>query len=192
MVRRPRKAVQNRRGQYIDRLDFRRRDGSERAAGLVWALGFEPDELQAEVARGTREPSAGRDRGWVGQRRDPPRLRDVLMQDFQPLYIQLRGKNAHSGRIAAGSRQAGREPTADHVIGHADDWNGLGRALRRPDGGVTERNNEIGLLCDESRERAQAHDHCVPLPRRIGSECCVPLPNRLFSCSARRARRMSR
>jgi hypothetical protein len=121
----------------------------ERAAGLVWALGLEPDELHAEVAGGTREPGARRNRAWVGQRRNPPRLWDVLMQDFQSLYVQLRGKNAHSGRIAAGSRQAGRKPTADHVIGHADDRNGLGRALHRSNGGVAERNNEVDLLCDE-------------------------------------------
>src|SRR4029077_8666276 len=35
------------------------------------------------------------------------RLRDDLVQDFEPFHVQLRGKNTHSRRVAARSRQAG-------------------------------------------------------------------------------------
>ena len=71
------------------------------------------------------------------------------MQDFEPFHVQLRGKNTHPSRVAARSRQAGRKPTAYHVIGHADDGDRLGRALRRSDGGVAEGDDEINVLRHE-------------------------------------------
>ena len=50
--------------------------------------------------------------------RDPPRLRDELEKNFEPLHVQLRGENTHPGGIAARSHQAGRKSTAHHVIGN--------------------------------------------------------------------------
>src|SRR6516225_2735563 len=71
------------------------------------------------------------------------------MQEFEPLYVQLRGKNAHPRRIAARPRQAGREAAAHHVISHRDDRDGRSRALRRANGGVAECDNEIDFLVDK-------------------------------------------
>jgi hypothetical protein len=71
------------------------------------------------------------------------------MQDFEPLYVQLRGKNTHPGRVAPRSCQTGREPAAHHVIGHGDDRDGRSRALRRASGGVAEGDNEIDVLRDK-------------------------------------------
>jgi hypothetical protein len=51
---------------------------------------------------------------------------------------QLGSENADPGRVAAGPRHASCEPTANHVIGHADDGNRLGRAMRSSDGRVPE------------------------------------------------------
>jgi hypothetical protein len=71
------------------------------------------------------------------------------MQDF----------DAHPGRIATRSRHAGREPAADHVVGHTDDGDGLCRTLRSSDRGIAEGDNEIDILCDKlagKRRRAVA------------------------------------
>src|SRR5262249_19989210 len=95
------------------------------------------------------ELGAGRDRGRVGEYGDPPRLRDVFMQDFESFHVELRGEDAHPGGIAAWPRQAGREPATDHIIGHADDRDGLSRALDGPDARVAEGDNEIYILRDE-------------------------------------------
>ena len=112
------------------------------------------------------------------------------MQDLESFRVQLRSKNANPGRVAARSRQAGREPAADHVVGHADDRDGLGRALRSSDGGVPEGDNEIDILGDEFPDQ-RGRSLAVALgPNKSG--CCVPLPNRSLSCSAGTVRRRSR
>src|SRR5262249_61470491 len=77
---------------------------AKRPADLGRILDFKHQKLHAEVARGARELGPGRDRRRVGQYGDPPRLRDEFMQDFEPLYVQLRGENAHPCRIAAQPR----------------------------------------------------------------------------------------
>src|SRR5262249_19113088 len=96
--------IEERGGQYVDCLAPRGCQGVKCAAQFLWTVGPEPDELEIEVVRGARELGASRDRGRVGQHGDPPRLRDEFMQDFEPLYVQLRGENAHPGRIAAWPR----------------------------------------------------------------------------------------
>ena len=84
------------------------------------------------------------------QHGNPPRLRDELMQDFEPLYVQLRGKNAHPRRIAARPGQAGREAAAHHVVSHRDDRDGRTRALCRAAAGVAECDNEIATFWSTS------------------------------------------
>jgi hypothetical protein len=95
------------------------------------------------------ELDAGRDRARVGQRGDPPRMGGELMQDFEPFHVQLGGQNAHPGGIAAGMREARGEAAADHVVGHSNDRDDAGRALRRPDTGVSEGDDKIDVLSDE-------------------------------------------
>jgi hypothetical protein len=82
-----------------DCFDFCQCDGVKRADDLIWALGLEPDKLQPEVACGAHELGACREGRWVGHHSDPERSRDELMQDFEPLCVQLRGENAHPSRI---------------------------------------------------------------------------------------------
>src|SRR5262249_12981813 len=136
------------------------------------------------------ELGAGRDSGRVAQNGDPPRLRDELVQDFEPFHVQLRGKNTYPRRVAARSRQAGRKPTAYHVIGHADDGDGLGRALRRSDGGVAEGDNEINVLRDEFTDQ-RGRSLAAGLGPQTESGCCVPLPSQSPSCIAETVRRRS-
>src|ERR1700757_1591871 len=71
------------------------------------------------------------------------------MKDFEPFYVQLRGENAHSGRIAARSRHAGCKPATNEVVGHRHDGDRPSRMLRRTDGLVAEGDDEIDILRDK-------------------------------------------
>src|SRR5262245_55002906 len=153
--------VQLRRRQHNDRLDSRRRYRVKRAADVGRVLHFEHHKLHAKFAGGACELSLVRVRARVGQYGDPPCLWRELMQDFEPFDVQLRRENADPGRVAAGPRHAGREPAADHVIGHADDGNRYASLCRRYSPDVVEKICWIGSEQMEQTARIIWHSRPV-------------------------------
>jgi hypothetical protein len=75
------------------------------------------------------------------------------MQDFEALYVEFRGQNAHPGSIAARSGEACRQAAAEYVVGHADNWDLVRRTLRRPDAGVAKGDDEIDVLRKEFADK---------------------------------------
>src|SRR5262245_22490750 len=98
------------------------------------------------------------------------------MQDFESFHVELRGEDAHPGGIAARSRQAGREPAADHVIGQTDDRNGPSRALRGLDAGVAESDNEIDVLRDELTGQCRRTLALAPRPNELEADVASLFP----------------
>jgi hypothetical protein len=81
--------------------------------------------------------------------RDPPRPWDELVQEFEPLYVQLRGENAHPGRIAALMSKRRHQSRSQHIVGRRNDGYGRRRLLRGASCWVPGAQDDIDLGLDQ-------------------------------------------
>ena len=77
--------------------------------------------------RGPQQPG-------IGQHRQPPHLGKQLHQEFEALDVEFRGQDADAGRVAGAIGERSDIAFLHHIVGEADDGNGVRRRLRGADG----------------------------------------------------------
>lgn len=84
--------VEDRRGEDVDGADLRRDKLIERAGNRRWVRGLRRNQLEVKGLGRARQLCADVDRRRVGEDTDPRRRRNELVQQLQPLDVELAGQ----------------------------------------------------------------------------------------------------